>query len=531
MRSLHPFVLASNLSVLAVTETWLTEQIQDNELIPSGYTIFRKDRKSRGGGVLIAVKHTLAASLLHTPKDLEVVSINLAVCTPLTIALVYMPPNAPEEYRNKLYCYLRSLTAREHLLILGDFNLPDINWSTLSGTSDRSEKFCDVVYDCGLSQLVCVPTHKLGNILDLVLTNQPSIITNVEVCSDPLPLASDHFPIFLDITNNTLKKCIPSTREVYNYRKTDIRGLVDYLMDLDLSFSYCLADVESLWLSLRSIISRSVNLFTPKVLLRSHPNPKWFTSEIRHELHIVHSLRKKAKSHPTDSSVKKLKDAEAKLNLLMQNARSTFEFKLAEQFSGDKSKVYKYLRELSDISSLPPIMFFEDRMASNNYDKANLFNEYFYSVFTESNCVLPPIEVLTTPANSLSDIAITEEEVYTALVSLDPTKAMGLDEISPRILRSCALPLTPVLHHLFSMCLLHHNLPLEWKVHKIVPVFKNKDKARVNNYRPISLLSSVSKVFERLVFDKIKDFIWKTITPKQFGFLPGHSTIQQMLLL
>jgi len=94
----------------------------------------------------------------------------------------------------------------------------------------------------------------------------------------------------------------------------------------------------------------------------------------------------------------------------------------------------------------------------------------------------------------------------------------------------CALPLTPILHYLFTLCLYQHRLPCEWKCHKIIPIFKNKDKSRVNNYRPISLLSVISKVFERLIVDKIKAFIYEKINPCQFGFMPQHSALQQMLL-
>lgn len=141
---------------------------------------------------------------------------------------------------------------------------------------------------------------------------------------------------------------------------------------------------------------------------------------------------------------------------------------------------------------LPSTMFLGDQAASSDLDKARLFNSYFHSVFTKSDFVLPP---LTAPVDTLSNISITEEEVYEVLTSLDPAKAMGLDNINPRILRACAIPLTPVLHHLFVMCLAHSTLPQQWKLHKIIPVFKSKDKARVENYRPISLLSTVSKLF------------------------------------
>ena len=82
-------------------------------------------------------------------------------------------------------------------------------------------------------------------------------------------------------------------------------------------------------------------------------------------------------------------------------------------------------------------------------DKANLFNTYFHSVYTPSPVGAPNIDSLPSVSNTLSSISIDEADVYYALTSLDPNKAVGLDEIGPRVLRSCAAVLTRPFHHLF----------------------------------------------------------------------------------
>ena len=82
-----------------------------------------------------------------------------------------------------------------------------------------------------------------------------------------------------------------------------------------------------------------------------------------------------------------------------------------------------------------------------------------------------------------------------------------------------------------SQSLNHATLPSSWKIHKIVPIFKAGDANSVKNYCPISLLSIVSKVLERLIFSKIITYISKFITPFQFGFTKGCSTLQQLLIL
>ncbi len=132
-------------------------------------------------------------------------------------------------------------------------------------------------------------------------------------------------------------------------------------------------------------------------------------------------------------------------------------------------------------------------------------------------------------ANPLNDIEITEQEVFTALYNLNPDKASGFDSIGQKILKSCCHGLYQILHHIFCVSLQTCSIPTEWKLHCIVPIFKSGDKCSVSNYRPISLLSSISKVLETLVYDKLYNFLCSKISSHQFGFLRNHSSIQQLL--
>jgi len=256
-----------------------------------------------------------------------------------------VPPNASKYYHLALHCYLKSITSKDYLEVLGDFNFPGIDWVTLSGVCKHDEEFCDVIYDCGLSQLVYEPTYSLGNILDLVLTSDPNLIARVEVCRAALPLSSDHFPVFFEIIHGTMSNIPATTHEVFNYKKIDSDGMVNQLLDVDFEFCYQDTDVDSVWLDIKSLLVDSVNQFTPKVRMRSHPHPKWFTSEIRHKLNIVLSLRKKTKSSPSEANTAHLKVVEDQLTHMIHTAKLNFETKLADDFSSNKSIVYKYLRE------------------------------------------------------------------------------------------------------------------------------------------------------------------------------------------
>jgi len=73
-----------------VSETWLSNHIFNNEMLPTGYTIYRKDRNSHGGGVLMAIKDNLTCILVSFPSDLEIIAVKISTSNPVFIYLVYI---------------------------------------------------------------------------------------------------------------------------------------------------------------------------------------------------------------------------------------------------------------------------------------------------------------------------------------------------------------------------------------------------------------------------------------------------------
>ena len=206
-----------------------------------------------------------------------------------------------------------------------------------------------------------------------------------------------------------------------------------------------------------------------------------------------------------------------------------FEKKLSSQ---NNSKIYKYIQSLTSTLSLPSTISFDSLSASSDTEKANLFNYFFHSVFTQSSLSMPSPDQLPLPSatETLSNTSISEDDVYTTLFSLDTTKSMGVDGIGPIIFKNCAVGLYKPLHHLFMLSISQCYVPLEWRMHLISPIFKSGDRSSVRNYRPISLLCTISKVLEKIIYNKIISFVSKSISPSQFGFRPKHSTVQQLLL-
>ena len=192
------FVLSSPYSIFCLSETWLMHNIYGKEIISSGYNIYHKDRNSRGGGVLIALRNSIPSFLMPLPKNLEVVTINICSKTPIILCILYSPLNSTIEYQLRLIKYLHTLTqSPSRTIIVGDFNAPEINWSSLTGGISFSKALCDLIFaNSNLAQLMHSPTHIKGNILDLVLTNSKETIDNVTIIHEiSQPSATDNYII------------------------------------------------------------------------------------------------------------------------------------------------------------------------------------------------------------------------------------------------------------------------------------------------------------------------------------------------
>ena len=135
-----------------------------------------------------------------------------------------------------------------------------------------------------------------------------------------------------------------------------------------------------------------------------------------------------------------------------------------------------------------------------------MFNSYFYSVFTRGTSSCSEDYQCSQSEINLHTIEINSAEVFEALTALDPNKAMGIDKISPKMLKYCATTLCEPITYLFSQCLYSGYLPQEWWTHSITPIYKNGDKSVVSNYRPISLLRIISKVLEKIIYKHTIDF-------------------------
>ena len=532
MSSFQSFVYTSHYQVIGVTETWLSPCIYDNEILPSQYTIFRQDRSSRGGGVLLAISKSISASPVSSPPDLEAVSVVCDLNEPLTFCVVYVPPNATDRYHSCLRNYLTHLVSISiNVIFMGDFNYSDVSWDRLDGCTQASHLFCDLLFDLNLHQLVNVPTHVQGNTLDLVVTNLHNRITSLTVTQDThYFINTDHFLVSFNIAQCSTPATLIPASIVRDFSKADLEGLCLYLFDFDFSPCFISTDVEFVWSFIRDTIYKGFDLFVPSVRLKSKAYPKWFSSDIIHNCKRLRTM-KRSNRQPSAYKLSKIESLEKSLRQSIEQAKAEYQSNLIMSHSkSNPSKIYKHIRSITNSFEIPSTVHFDSFSSSSSRDMAMLFNRYFHSVYTPnissfpSRCDLPPVP------NSLQSISISDIDVFEGLSSLDPSKARGIDDIGPQILKSCALGLYAPLHHLFELSLSNGIIPAQWSVHVITPIHKSGDRSSVKNYRPISLLCTVSKVLERIVYDKIIDFLTPSISLHQFGFLSKRSTVQQLLI-
>ena len=149
-------------------------------------------------------------------------------------------------------------------------------------------------------------------------------------------------------------------------------------------------------------------------------------------------------------------------------------------------------------------------MLSSASDKAKLLAENFSwnSNLDDSGISLPAFPSRT--SLKLHNISVTLKIVKKVITNLDPSKASSPYCIPVVVLKNCEPELSYILVELFNMCMKESCFPYCWNVSSVVPVFKNvKERSTAKNYRPVSLLSVVSKVFEKLVNIRIVDHLEK----------------------
>ena len=176
-------------------------------------------------------------------------------------------------------------------------------------------------------------------------------------------------------------------------------------------------------------------------------------------------------------------------------------------------------------------IFHDNKFVTDFSKKADLFNSFFAKQCSiiENNSVLPSSTNRITD-QYLINIESMKDDIKRIICKLDPNKAHGHVMISIRMLKMSGDATIEPLFKIFKNCLKCGIFPDNWRKGIIVPIFKKGDKRNISNYRPVSLLPICSKIFERIIYDNMLKYFLDNnlISPKQSGFRPGDSCINQL---
>ena len=204
--------------------------------------------------------------------------------------------------------------------------------------------------------------------------------------------------------------------------------------------------------------------------------------------------------------------------------------------------MWKHLRavnkgSVSTVNNIPDELLINNEHFSDSHTIATKLNEYFSSIaqiLNSTNTETTDLDLtkLTdfvnnkVPERIYFDIpSITTKQVLSFIGSLDPSKATGLDGIGPKIIKMAANCLSPIIGGLINKSINSGSFPSQMKCAEVFPIYKGGQKSDPSNYRPISILPTISKIFEKHVNKHLMNYLnkYKLIHKNQSGFRQKHS--------
>jgi len=529
--------------IIALTETWLHDGIANGLLDPESlYNTIRKDRKAgvKGGGVCVFVKKCWSVVPIDIDDefvDLEIVGFDLiAAKTRIRYFVLYRPPKVDSSsavYLGRVINCLARYESSHTNVIVGDLNLPKINWSTLACPTDNFHKpFLTFLVESSYCQLVGFPT--LGDhILDVVLTTDDSIFSNIE---PDLPLgASDHTSVKFTITLSDayVDTSADTVRYAYKWNLANFDAIESYLSNIDWYSLVCShPSAQDMWDAFMSVLYTSAQLYVPSVRINGCPNHAKrrlkYTSDMRKCKAKKRHLWRKLKLNPGDTlSRAKYLDCVHQWRSLIQQQELLKEQQVID--ANNLGTFYRFInKRISNRAGIGTILENNVELTAD-HDKARAFNSYFASVGCHDNNDTPVCTAKTN--NFLESIEFSATDVLAAINRLKSNLTCGPDGLPPlffKRLRYClVVPLVLIFTQLLSVAF----VPDIWKRATIVPVHKKGSVKVISNYRPISVTCVTCKLFERVIANKIRLHLTvnNVLHPSQHGFSKGRSTCTNLL--
>ena len=537
-------------SVLGFSETWLKDENVSNIQI-MGYEHIYNIRPSVdhnfrniGGGLSLFVKHGLNfttkdhLSIMESYMESLFIEINCKN-TNFIIGLIYRVPNTNcKLFINKLNEMLESIGNKSEIILMGDFNID------LLKDNSHARDFFNMMLSHYLTPTILEATRVVSNIKNGQVQKSETLIDNIfisrkeDIDSGLIKTSvTDHYPVFLSLSLNSEPETSSTKLRTVKIRLIDKVRIKRFNTALNSKLSKILPSLENAKLAFSSYFEVFNSLYEyhfpiiTKVLKAKSVLKPWVNDvlieriKIRDKLSILFNKGKIEKSIFTSFR--------NRLNGQLRSAKFNYFQSEFLKFQNNGKKTWSIIND--NIGNCNKSRDFclkdNDKVISGN-SVPNFFMDYFSSISknVESGTNLHLTNIRSylgckneyTYSSFMTPIVISEVE--TAISQLKNSNT--LLSISSAVLENVKSIISPHLTNIFNMCINQGYFPVELKVGRITPVFKRGCKYLVNNYRPICNLSPFSKILERLVFNRMMEFIEKSniLSSTQYGFRKGMGT-------
>ena len=549
-------IVKDNVDILFVSETKLDDTFPSSQFIIEGYSPpIRHNRNCHGGGLMFFIRDDLPHKELKShklPNDVEGIFIEVTLrknkwlimggYNPHKESISYFLSNIGKEIDKFLPSY-------ENILLLGDFN------STM--LEKDMQEFCEV-YD--LQNLIKDPTCFKNpcnpSSIDVMLTNRKSIFQNSMTLETGL---SDHHKMTITVLKIYFKKKDPIIIHYRNFKSFDEQKFRDdFIRHLE---QWDAIDIDVF----KSILMTVLDTHAPrkKKVARGN-NAPFMNKTLSKEFMYRSKLKNLYHKNPTESNKMQYKKQRNFCVSLLRKEKKKYYNNLDLKVFEDNKLFWKRIKPLfSEKTKLKGnITIVENgKVTSNKTEVAEMLNNYFIEAVEnlEIQEFVPDIDfvhskdgddnidsiirkykshpsILKIKENvkvetKFKFIDITEEEIEIGIKKLDPKKASIENDIPTKILKLSSDIVSHYVSDAYNKSKNCHLFPLSLKVADVSPIHKAKERVLMKNYRPVSLIPVLSKLYERNMYDPIFSYIEKFLSSYLFGYRKGHSTQQCLLVM
>uniref|UniRef100_A0A670IXP3 Reverse transcriptase domain-containing protein n=1 Tax=Podarcis muralis TaxID=64176 RepID=A0A670IXP3_PODMU len=524
---LELLVQQTKYDIIGITETWW-DKSHDCNVIMEGYNLFQRNRPDKkGGGVALYVRDVYTCEEI---QDLEPQSQSESIWvkikgeknnSDLIVGVYYRSPSQTEDIDDAFLEQMAKHAKGREIVVMGDFNYPDICWMSNSAKSIRSNRFLTALADNFIVQKVGEATRGTA-ILDLVLTNVDDLVSGVEV--EGSLGASDHALLKFTIQRKGAAK--HTRTQFLDFKKADFIKLREVLGEIPWTVILKGKGVQDGWEFVKREIVKAQLQAIP--MRRKHgrclKKPGWLSKELLTELRLKKDVYKKWKRGETTKE--EFKQIASTCRHKVRKAKAQNELRLAREVKSNKKGFYGYVRSKRKNKETVGSLRGEDgEMQTGDTERAELLNAFFASVFSDKENNARPEEFGANDSAEETQPRITKEIVQEYLASLDVFKSPGPDELHPRVLKELADVISEPLAVIFENSWRTGEVPADWRRANVVPIFKKGKREDPNNYRPVSLTSIPGKILEQIIKQTVCEHLERNavITNSQHGFLKNKS--------